>query len=273
MVNKRRVSTFPVTRARALELVRDRLRNLPDRTEERTAHGRPPTVWFSRFALRPGNVSLSDGDEVSATFGPRAPAGSWVAFADLWPGRLLPHSCIFFFVDANEEVRDFRADCFPSDLEEEYRLELTEEEAVRSMTVPTVDIAVTVAGRELLLIKRAKPPFLDKLVLPGGHVEPSDASPRHACAREAEEEIGLRVDPTALVFLGRLGRPGRDPRPGHEYTIVYTIDVPNREALQWCRAGSDARALSLRLLASLTPDELGFDHMDAVSLLRERHAS
>lgn len=134
--------------------------------------------------------------------------------------------------------------------------------------VRTVDIAVTVAHREVLLIERTKEPFLDKLVFPGGHVEETDESLAHAAAREALEEINLRVSPEALTFLTVLDRPGADPRPGHRVSHVFTIDFPSREALAGCHAASDAKKIHFRELASIKPEEIGFDHMDAISLLR-----
>jgi len=50
--------------------------------------------------------------------------------------------------------------------------------------IVTVDGAVTVEGRDLVLIRRAKPPCEDRLVLPGGHVEETDATLVAACPCE-----------------------------------------------------------------------------------------
>jgi ADP-ribose pyrophosphatase YjhB (NUDIX family) len=80
--------------------------------------------------------------------------------------------------------------------------------------VLTVDGLVTLAHQEIVLIRRAKPPFMDKLVMPGGHVEASDVSIPAACARELEEEIGCRLNPADLQLLCVLDRPDADPRPG-----------------------------------------------------------
>jgi len=132
----------------------------------------------------------------------------------------------------------------------------------------TVDGAVTIASAGIVLIERTKPPFEGKLVLPGGHVEVGE-SLVDACVRELAEEICLRVSPENLKLLTILDSTGRDPRPGHGFSVVYTIDLPRVEALTYCKAGSDAKAMYVRDIASIRPEELGFDHAKAIDLLRE----
>lgn len=134
--------------------------------------------------------------------------------------------------------------------------------------VHTVDIAVTIGRKQIVLIERAKPPFMDKLVMPGGHVEPTDESFATACAREALEEIGLVVRPKDLRFLMTI-EGNNDPRPGHHTSQVFTIDFPSLDALGACVAGSDAKAIHLRELASLKPEKVGFDHFQAILKLRK----
>jgi ADP-ribose pyrophosphatase YjhB (NUDIX family) len=134
--------------------------------------------------------------------------------------------------------------------------------------INTVDVAV-VCGPSLLLIRRAKPPFMDKLVLPGGHVEASDASLAAAAAREILEEVGLTIAPVELRPLMTLAAPGRDPRPGRRFSTVFTVDLP-ASAVAACRPDSDAREIVLRDLSSLTPEEIGFDHFLVVTALRDR---
>ncbi len=132
----------------------------------------------------------------------------------------------------------------------------------------TVDLALTVNGVYLVLIKRAKPPFMDKLVLPGGHVEDGETLAA-ACAREAFEEIGFCVNPSTLRLLMVLDDPKRDPRPGRRVSAVFTIDVA-LHALSALAAGSDAASLELRKIATLKSEEVGFDHFEAVKLLARR---
>lgn len=131
----------------------------------------------------------------------------------------------------------------------------------------TVDIVVTVEQTAVLLIKRAKPPFMDRLVLPGGHVDATDMSFAQAAARELFEEVGLKVAPEALSFLMKLDAPGRDPRYDTE-SAVYTINVSHVIAAQ-AQAGSDARELVFCSINSLKPADMGFDHWLAISKLKE----
>lgn len=133
----------------------------------------------------------------------------------------------------------------------------------------TADGVVTIQNKKIVLIKRAKPPFMDKLVLPGGHVDVEDASVAAACARELQEEIRLKVLPSDLTLLTILDAPGRDPRPDRRITIVYHIDLPKQPNLQ---AADDAASLTIKEIDSLSPEEIGFDHWLAIKLYKERRA-
>ena len=130
-----------------------------------------------------------------------------------------------------------------------------------------VDIAVTVERSAVLLIARAKPPFMDRLVLPGGHVEADDSSFAQAAARELAEEVGIVIVPAELHWLMRLDTPGRDPRYDTA-SVVYHVDVSAAVAAQ-AAAGSDARALAFYPINELQPEQLGFDHWLAISRLEE----
>ena len=126
--------------------------------------------------------------------------------------------------------------------------------------------ALVVVGRKVVLIRRAKAPFMDKLVLPGGHVEESETT-REACIRELQEEIGLEVeDETRLTFRIVLDHPDRDPRPGRRVSVVYTLHLSKMPEL---KAGSDAREIVVRKIDSLDPDEIGFDHWQAIKAYKQ----
>jgi len=138
--------------------------------------------------------------------------------------------------------------------------------------VLTVDGLITLAGEDVVLIRRAKPPFMDKLVMPGGHVEAEDVSMSVACARELEEEIGFKVDPGTLSLLCVLDHPEADPRPRRRVSLVYTLDLPDRDLYEQFVAATDARELVLRPLMEITSEEIGFDHFQAILALRRRFA-
>ncbi len=79
-----------------------------------------------------------------------------------------------------------------------------------------------------------------------------------ACARELEEETGLR--PAAMAQIGAWGTPGRDPR-GRNVSVVYLV-VVGPEARS-ARAGDDAAAARWFPVGDLP--ETAFDHADIIS--------
>lgn len=134
--------------------------------------------------------------------------------------------------------------------------------------IMTVDLAATINRSEIILIERTKPPFMDKLVLPGGHFEITDSGATSACIREAMEEIGLKIDCEDLKLLMILDDPDRDPRPGRRISVVYTIDLSDHEAIKNCRASSDARTIHVSRINSLKKHEIGFDHWKVIEKLK-----
>lgn len=142
----------------------------------------------------------------------------------------------------------------------------------RAKMIVTVDAAITVDGTHLVLIRRAKPPFQDKLVLPGGHVDETDEKLVAACVRELAEEIGLVIVANRLSQLVVLNEPGADPRYASRVSVVYRADISADEFLA-LSAGSDAASLELVEIAALDRSHVGFDHFDAVLALRERIAN
>ncbi|MDD5252099.1 MAG: NUDIX domain-containing protein [Patescibacteria group bacterium] len=133
--------------------------------------------------------------------------------------------------------------------------------------IRTVDAAIIVDRRFLLLIRRAKPPFEDRLVLPGGHVDEDDETLADAIAREIREEVGLDISPAAFRPLMILDAPNRDPRPGRRVSTVFIAEI-TAEVASAARADSDAAEVVIRDLSSLAPEEIGFDHFLAIAALR-----
>lgn len=136
----------------------------------------------------------------------------------------------------------------------------------RHHVILTVDAIVT-DGRSVVLIKRAKAPFEDRLVLPGGHFEPTDVSLAAACARELKEEVGLIINPDKLKFLTVLDSPNRDPRPGKRISIVFLAKVTSA-VLRRLIPGSDAKEIVFRRISEIVSAEIGFDHYQAINPLK-----
>lgn len=128
----------------------------------------------------------------------------------------------------------------------------------------TVD-AVVLCGEGVVLIRRKKPPFMDCLVLPGGHVEDSDISLAAACCRELIEEIGLKVIPEQLKLLMLLDAKDRDPRPERRISIVFVVKLAELPSLM---AGSDALEVQVINLESVSQADIGFDHYQAIVAAR-----
>lgn len=131
----------------------------------------------------------------------------------------------------------------------------------------TVDAIVTTKHGEIVLIKRAIEPFMDKYVLPGGHFEDSDKNLKEACARELREETGLDIDPEKFYLLGILDGKNRDPRPERRVSIVFRCELENLEDAGGCKPGSDAKSIEIRKFRELKEEEIGFDHWKMIKNL------
>jgi 8-oxo-dGTP diphosphatase len=113
-------------------------------------------------------------------------------------------------------------------------------------------------SREVLLIRRANPPFKGFWAIPGGFVEMDEDVPQ-AAIRELREETGLDIPPEELVEVGVFGRPGRDPR-GRTISVVYAARVSAGEGS--ARAGDDAAEAEWFDAGALP--ELAFDHAEVI---------
>jgi len=132
----------------------------------------------------------------------------------------------------------------------------------------TVDVAIQVDDEYILLIERAKEPFMDKLVLPGGHVDVTDVSLPLAAEREIKEELGLDIPRDEMELLIILDGINRDPRKGRRVSVVYTLCISMNLA-KFAMANSDAKAFHIKRLDELTEDQVGFDHWLAIDKLRK----
>ena len=116
--------------------------------------------------------------------------------------------------------------------------------------VLTTDAVIVDPLKGVVLIRRARPPFLGCWALPGGFVEVGESCV-DACLREAREETGLDIE--AVALLGVYSAPDRDPR-GHTVSVVYLC-----RAVGGVLSGGDD-ASEARWFGDLTGIDLAFDH-------------
>jgi 8-oxo-dGTP diphosphatase len=136
-------------------------------------------------------------------------------------------------------------------------------------------VALTLRDRRLhvLLIERAREPWLGAWALPGGFVH-ADETLEEAAVRELREETGIDAS-THLEQVGAYGDPSRDPRM-RVVTIAYLAVLPTVGEL---RASTDAARAELvpvdEAIDGARP--IAFDHeaiiADAVSRMHEKLAT
>ncbi len=124
-----------------------------------------------------------------------------------------------------------------------------------ALTVDVVIFALRQRQLQVLLVRRASPPFRGRSALPGGFVGPRE-SLETAAARELEEETG--VQGAFLEQLYTYGDPRRDPR-GRVVTVAYFALVPGGTE---ARAGADA-AEAAWFPAGALP-RMAFDHQGII---------
>lgn len=132
-----------------------------------------------------------------------------------------------------------------------------------AVTTDVVVFTIRQQRLQLLLIKRANPPFKGMWALPGGFLDIDEDI--EACAqRELLEETGI-----AGVYLEQLytfAKPGRDPRE-RVISVTYYALVP-QHALAEPRAASDAAEVAWFPLDELP--ELAFDHKEIITRAHKR---
>ena len=130
----------------------------------------------------------------------------------------------------------------------------------------TVDAWIRDRRGRLLLIQRGRPPFKGRWGLPGGFCEWRETT-EACCAREAEEETGLKVRVGKLLAV--YSDPSRDPR-GHNVTILYEA----RPIKGTAKGGDDAAQARWFTGRELKKLSFAFDHGKIIrEHLRARRAA
>lgn len=120
---------------------------------------------------------------------------------------------------------------------------------------PTVDTIIH-QDSKVLLVKRKKDPFKEKMVLPGGFINEGEKV-EDAAIREVKEETSLDIELDNI--LGVYSDPSRDPR-GHIMSTVFIGKISDKSDKKVPMAGDDAAAIKWVDLASIDEESMGFDH-------------
>ena len=129
--------------------------------------------------------------------------------------------------------------------------------ATRLMTnysnpTPTVDVILQ-RDSKVLMVRRKKNPYKDRLALPGGFVNEGETV-EEAMKREAMEETSFEVEPVDI--LGVYSDPKRDPRK-HIVTIVFIGIIVGGNS----RAGDDAAGIEwVKIDDIIKLQQIAFDH-------------
>jgi len=117
-----------------------------------------------------------------------------------------------------------------------------------------VDVIIRRRNGQIILIRRANPPFAGCWALPGGFVKYGERV-EEAAIREAKEETGLDIQLERIV--GIFSDPGRDPR-GHVVSICFLA----RERGGILKSGSDAEEVVSIDPQNIKNIRLAFDHRE-----------
>lgn len=132
-----------------------------------------------------------------------------------------------------------------------------------ALSVDIVIFTLSENNLQVLLIRRANPPYPNRWALPGGFVEMGE-SLEEAASRELEEETG--IEGAYLEQLYTYGDPGRDPR-GRVVSVAYYALIPAGAAVR-SEGGSDADQASWFDINELP--ELAFDHAEILAYALRR---
>jgi 8-oxo-dGTP diphosphatase len=144
----------------------------------------------------------------------------------------------------------------------------TTEKITARLTADVVLFARRAGLAHVLLIERAREPFIGHWALPGGHVEEGERF-ADAAIRELGEETGITAD--SLIRVGFYDEPDRDPR-GRVVSVAYTALLGTEPKPI---AGDDAAAANWVPLLDALTGPLAFDHDQilraAVALIVEKY--
>jgi 8-oxo-dGTP diphosphatase len=139
-----------------------------------------------------------------------------------------------------------------------------------AVAVDMIVLTVREQALQVLVVERAKAPFLGRLALPGGFLEDGE-NLDEAAQRELAEETGLDAERLQVRQFRSYGGPDRDPR-GRVVSVAYVALMPD---LPIPTAGGDAGAARWEPAEGLLADPavLAFDHhrilSDAVEYARD----
>lgn len=153
-----------------------------------------------------------------------------------------------------EFLRTYRADRYPRP----------------SVTADIMLLSETVAGVEVLLVRRGGHPFLGCWALPGGFAGPQE-SVDEAAARELQEETHVSGLPLFPLML--CSRPGRDPRAWTISQAYLALVGPgNLSSVRADDDAADARWFSLTRTGALPDVTLTLAAEGVAPLMTRLHA-
>jgi len=122
------------------------------------------------------------------------------------------------------------------------------------------DFAGQAGNVEVLLVRRAKEPFVDHWAIVGGHFDVlTDPSILDCAVRELKEETHIEIAAQELIHVGHYDKINRDPR-GRYVTFLYAAECPANAVIQ---ADDDVKEYQWFNLTDLP--RLAFDHHELIA--------
>ena len=134
-----------------------------------------------------------------------------------------------------------------------------------AVTVDMVPLTVREGAFSVLLVERGTHPYLGRLSLPGGFVQP-DEDLETAAVRRLERETGIRRTAAHVEQLGAFGTPDRDPRM-RVVSVAYLVFAPDLPAPV---PGEGTRSVSWVPVSEVDRAGLAFDHGQVLAAGVER---